>query len=402
MASRELTPEMRRLRGWFVVTLVLGIAAIVVAWLLDAVLPTNVTVVITLAGPIVAMVVYVYVGREVEGADGKTDAFADSVYYMGFLFTLCALIVALVAEDDSTGVLKSRFGIALITTIVGLSFRTVLANFRSTASDSLLAVEAQLVRSSNSLRDQFSSISDTMVLMTSGFRTTVKVTNDALEAAADKFRSSSDRLANDFSRSGGRLGTTAGDIEQQVGTALGNLNQTVTTAQDHLAAGADAYRQRLEGVRVDPDFLERQFRPSISRLEEAFAGLAEGLDKSRKEIEAQAEAYTQTTKAAADAVSLFAERADGLKNTASALAKSIAQSSDSLGNLGDGANKHAEEMTRHAASLKKLTGQAELDLQTIEEHRETLARSLQRSSDAISAVHDSLVDAVAEIRTKLG
>lgn len=60
-----------------------------------------------------------------------TEAFADSLYYLGFLFTLWALFVSLgpMISDltkMTSGFIINQFGIALITTVLGITYRTLI------------------------------------------------------------------------------------------------------------------------------------------------------------------------------------------------------------------------------------------------------------------------------------
>ena len=63
------------------------------------------------------------------------DQVGDSCYYLGFLMTLLALIVSLRfigsgAEPHGQAPLVGRFGISLVTTVIGLAFRILLNQFR--------------------------------------------------------------------------------------------------------------------------------------------------------------------------------------------------------------------------------------------------------------------------------
>src|SRR3977135_1042400 len=62
------------------------------------------------------------------------ERYADSFYYLGFMLTLAALLVALLSSDPEQLNLKdvvNRFGLGLITTLVGLSGRIALLEFAS-------------------------------------------------------------------------------------------------------------------------------------------------------------------------------------------------------------------------------------------------------------------------------
>lgn len=59
------------------------------------------------------------------------EQFADSNYYLGFLFTLVSLSVTLISlvQNNNIELLISQFGIAILTTLVGLSLRIYTINF---------------------------------------------------------------------------------------------------------------------------------------------------------------------------------------------------------------------------------------------------------------------------------
>lgn len=59
------------------------------------------------------------------------EQFADSNYYLGFLFTLVSLSVTLISlvQNNNIELLISQFGIAILTTLLGLSLRIYTINF---------------------------------------------------------------------------------------------------------------------------------------------------------------------------------------------------------------------------------------------------------------------------------
>ena len=105
-------------RNIFVLTFVLGTIFIVLGWLLDD--PYYIWGVVL---PVLCMLAYSFLGFIEENNEAVLEQFADSIYYLGFLLTLVALIVSLISFSKADYSLKgvgSRFGIALITTVIGL------------------------------------------------------------------------------------------------------------------------------------------------------------------------------------------------------------------------------------------------------------------------------------------
>ena len=85
------------------------------------------------------MLAYSSLGFVEDKDETLIEQFADSIYYLGFLLTLVALIVSLVflseQKDNSLVGVGSRFGVALATTVLGLFLRILLTNFRESISD---------------------------------------------------------------------------------------------------------------------------------------------------------------------------------------------------------------------------------------------------------------------------
>ena len=63
----------------------------------------------------------------------RTDVAADNVYYLGFLYTLTSLSVALII-DDATAIL-GNFGVAIISTLIGIAARVGLNQLRVDPTD---------------------------------------------------------------------------------------------------------------------------------------------------------------------------------------------------------------------------------------------------------------------------
>ncbi len=83
--------------------------------------------------PILCMIIYTVVGYMQSTDSIFVEQFADSVYYLGFLLTLIALVTSLYSYEDEvleTGALIANFSLALLTTIFGLAVRIYINNFQ--------------------------------------------------------------------------------------------------------------------------------------------------------------------------------------------------------------------------------------------------------------------------------
>ncbi|ASJ72798.1 hypothetical protein IMCC3135_13565 [Granulosicoccus antarcticus IMCC3135] len=100
--------------------------------------------------PIVLMVIFMRIGRHRVEEQGSVEIeqVADSLYFMGFMFTLVALLVALrqISFPVDMSAITSRFGIAMITTLVGLLLKVLLTQFKQVGGVSQRQAQNDLLR----------------------------------------------------------------------------------------------------------------------------------------------------------------------------------------------------------------------------------------------------------------
>jgi methyl-accepting chemotaxis protein len=86
----------------------------------------------------------------------RLDRLGDNFYYLGFIYTLASLTAALIQLSGGIRIepLLQSFGIALVTTIVGISGRVVFVQLRSNLDDIDERVRRDLAATSAELRGQ--------------------------------------------------------------------------------------------------------------------------------------------------------------------------------------------------------------------------------------------------------
>lgn len=95
-----------------------------------------------LALPIGAMLLYFGYGLTVN--DRHTEKFADSLYFMGFLWTLIALIGALFGGRLAAASVFRAFAYGLVTTAVGMLLRTLVLQFQHTLPDRMVQAQEDM------------------------------------------------------------------------------------------------------------------------------------------------------------------------------------------------------------------------------------------------------------------
>jgi hypothetical protein len=142
-------------------------------------------------GAVAAMLLYVALAWLLPKPRPRPDRLGDNLYYMGFVFTLASMSAALVdlQSGADVGTLIGSFGIALFSTIAGIAGRVLLLQLRTEVEDVEQIVKAQLIASSNDLRDQLALAVNNMESFRLGvaakvdenFRSYLRQQNDAAD-----------------------------------------------------------------------------------------------------------------------------------------------------------------------------------------------------------------------------
>ncbi len=224
---------------------------------------------LTLGLPVIAMIGYAVVGTSIDKTNVATQQFADSLYYLGFLFTLIALTVSLFtlgSEFDVPGIV-GRFAVALVTTILGLASRILLTNFREGLEESIERTESALAQAAQSLRARLEQISQDMIGQTEVMKQTLGEaltrTSESLtensERSAQALKSATNRLEDNMKSVGSALTESAdqfvsairGEGEKGRDTVTDALErwERIATTLEATESGIDVWRQALDSAR---------------------------------------------------------------------------------------------------------------------------------------------------------
>lgn len=110
---------------------------------------------ITIGVPLGLLVIYALYGHSIP--QKNTIKFADSMYFMGFLWTLFALIIAFVVrplDQLTASTVLTAYGYALITTCAGMFLRLLVLQFQETLPDRLADAEEEIDKRVAALTEQ--------------------------------------------------------------------------------------------------------------------------------------------------------------------------------------------------------------------------------------------------------
>jgi chaperonin cofactor prefoldin len=309
--SQSPSPQLDRIKlgtAWLVAT-VTGIVALVYS-AISQFSPAS-----TMSGLVALLVAYAAFGYSLKRKN--TIQFADSLYYMGFLWALFALIAAFAvwpAPKLTTDSVLTTFGYALVTTFSGMLLRLLVIQFQDTPSDRLVDAEEtidrrmtalsqqindatmeiasfrdrasgelggtldDLVRSLEDVRDKIAEQHGTMAtMMSAGFESSLKDILGRLAA----IQIPQDMLMTEVSKLVSALGQRGEDIEaavRRLETGLMQVAESVTRFGESLY-GSEAAKRIGAAV--------TELSSTIKQRTEEFASMTTTLERSHAELDGQ-------------------------------------------------------------------------------------------------------------------
>lgn len=209
----------------------------------------------------------------------------DNLYYLGFLYTLTSLAHALVVfdiEEAGTETIITNFGIAILTTILGMALRILVGQrVEETAETVDNEVRTGLGDAARRLRGEIEFTVDEF----EGIR---ERTREALEAGLEEVRA---RLAEAADTSA-RIGDGLAKIEEKTG----EIAETTGKAWEGIAADADRVRaalasmaERIAGFDFYEAFVEKAIDLASGKMrdavEERAAEVRRGTEALRSGVE---------------------------------------------------------------------------------------------------------------------
>lgn len=209
----------------FILFVVIGCSFIVAAKILD-VRPAVVTLV-----PVAIMLAYALAQIGLRAARIRDDQAGDNLYYMGFLYTLTSLGVSLYqfAGDSSAETIVRNFGIAIGSTIAGVTLRVVFNQMRRDPLDVEQAARLELAEASRRVRREL----DGTVVELSHFR----------RAMQQAVREAFEELQRDVSAASGKM---SGSLSSLTASITKPVEETSTQSAALVASLSRVLMEKIE------------------------------------------------------------------------------------------------------------------------------------------------------------
>ncbi len=233
----------------------------------------------------------------------RDDQSGDNLYYMGFLFTLTSLAVSLsqFSADGSADQIVQNFGIAIASTIAGISLRILFNQMRRDPVEVEATARLELADASRRVKREL----EATVLEFGYFRRMAQQSiSDALDEVKETLADSSDKLADEIRKFAMTAGQPLEDASKKSGDTLDDLServvQTLEKISDRLAhegeqlsrsstsmvKAIDAVVTKLSSMQTPDQVIEIKLAPMIQGLTKAVNSFNKGAEVQARTIEA--------------------------------------------------------------------------------------------------------------------
>lgn len=405
--------EQIRLQKLFFVTVVAKVFTAALGWYLQ--MPWSLGFIL----PLVFMAVYIAVGLRRAQEDIGEEKFADTCYYLGFIFTITSIIFSLFdLPNIGTRIqdIAVRFGAAMVSTVFGLAVRVYLVSFRKDGTDAVHDAEDAVVEAVRRFTEQMRISAERLAQFDADV-------HQATAATVERSRLQLEKLTTDFAA---KLESFFGDLASMNQVAFASSQDEVRLATERLAQSMDAYAAivganlqsietkmtqfadavtaRLSRTTFPDDFFAQQLSGPVNALRDATQDVARGVQGISSEVTdstAVLSAALRKLKAKAAAAEDSLDAVVGLADTQQLVLRAAEGQLDALGAAAASLNKFDDLLTRLTAEITSQSASArEVSVQlggTLEEGKAlrsevaALLRSLESQSASLSAVGSELL-----------
>lgn len=286
---------------------------------------------ISILPPAVLMGLYCGYGVSLGAHRTLRESFADSNYYLGFLLTLASLVISLVvqsAEEASAGAL-GNFGVALVTTLIGLSIRTYLQQFVLDGDEAVAAVQGDLVAAGREMVGRLRAFSDEIAGLRTRISEELKAQNNTVQA---EIETSAQHARTQISN------LTAASIAsvQELENALKALNINGERIASRIEEAFKPLQTTMSGMAGELQASIGALQAQSARWEQvgvAIAAAADGISRMSKASQ-EAGDVTLRLRQLAEQVAMLAALLTGAANTTEAAVGRISRVADAMGEPG--------------------------------------------------------------------
>ena len=372
--------------------------------------------------PISVMAMYWIVGhrvRELYDVKLTVAKYADSVYYLGFLFTVSSIIICLFdiqSIGENLSGMAMRFGAAMVSTGLGMVARTLYIGFKQDQDDAVKSVEERAIIASENLTLMFDDTYQKLLI----FR------DEVVGATKETLVGAKEQISELSKHSMGAMDTYFANATQRSNEAFNAMLEDARTASDDLLVTikglseksektlermeTDAMtfgkkaEERLEQTLFPDDLFAQKLKPSIDALAATTEGVNAGISTLADDVKTAARAVgtairglntkSQILEDSLTAVSSIIESQQSLMDTMRGQGDSYLEGinrvqKEFLGTLNDYQKDFQEELKTNRVVVEQVFEKLHVILDKVESNDSLLASFSQDIGQAFQTLSET-------------
>jgi DNA repair exonuclease SbcCD ATPase subunit len=320
---------------------------------------------------------------------------ADSIYFLGFLWTLWALIDSFVIQRMSVAEAVFRtFGYALVTTASGMFLRLLMLEFQHTDRDLWARGDLDLGMELAKVSTELSGAAKSLASFREGTDNSLKAWVASLAELDKLHRAAEEQLTKRLTESERllfeQLAKSAKVFDDQLAQSAKQLAEQLAQSEKLLS---DQQERKLDTAL---EKLTRKLEPSIERLAAANRKSAEEFEKGATAIGVGLGAATSrfsaaTATAAASVQSSAKNSTDSIKSSTEQVTQSLAQGSNRIGSA-------LSDLTTQIRQIRIPPDVIETSVQRkVDQINDRLAAAARSLNDAITRLPGVVRDAARQV-----
>ena len=287
--------------------------------------------------PMLIYLIYVYLNR----SEPNVNTIADSAYFLGFLFTITSISLAILGLNSNEENLTQQFnktilifGFALITTIIGLLIKVCVVNLKPDLDDLSESIMENLHESVSEFDDLLENGIDRFKEIDKQLSDRYKdFANKIIKMEKDTLEKTSDHLDHIITNSGQELEKFIKESGLSLTTSLEESSTTITAILTKVAKDVEAGGKALD---VPSDFFTDQLSEPLSNMKNQINKFNDELSEvvsSQKSIATNTDKVSKIVTTLADKMDI-AEKIPDLVNVLDNSIRGINLVTDSIKNTG--------------------------------------------------------------------
>ncbi|MGD7037240.1 hypothetical protein [Methylotuvimicrobium buryatense] len=341
-----------RLKKLFVIAIVLKVSFSGIGWYISD------PWIFGLLLPITVMSLYIILGNYRAHNDVTDEKFADSCYYIGFIFTITSIVFSLFDLPDIESKMSEiavRFGVAMVSTVMGIAVRVYMVSFKHDFSDAISSAEDGVIDATTRLNEQLIISLEKLQEFDSRVEDATRTTLDRVAIGVEQltesysnkisllFEEISNHNRQAFESALNEVKGSTNRLTDLVDYYSSCLRSNLDSIEGKISYFSDAVTKRLDETAFPDDYFSKKLEAPVNRLCISTEKIALNVAKAAKDVDSSVDGIQSS-------LGLLRSRSDDIEY----VLDRVVSFSDTQDKILAGAHNQVETLSDLSRSLKTL------------------------------------------------